>query len=207
MPVHMADDEGLVGVGGDLTPRTLMAAYRDGVFPWYSEGDPVLWWSPNPRAIMEFADFHVSRSLAKTIRKAKFQVTFDTAFAEVMRACGDNREGGTWINSEMLGAYSTMHRLGFAHSAEAWQDGQLVGGVYGVGIGAFFSAESMFHTRTDASKTALAGLIAKLEKQGYQLVDLQILNDHTRSLGATEITREIYVERAGRAMRQKASFS
>ncbi len=207
IPVHLADDEGLVGVGGDLLPRTLLAAYDDGVFPWFCEGDPVLWWSPNPRAVMEYANFHISKSLAKTIRREKFRITFDTAFTAVMSACGDNRNDGTWINSEMLAAYTVMHDLGYAHSVEAWLDGQLVGGVYGIGIGGFFSAESMFHTETDASKVALASLLQRLESRDFQLVDLQIINDHTRSLGATELSREVYLQRLRWAKKRYAKFN
>ncbi len=207
MPVDLADDEGLVGIGGDLKPGTLLAAYADGVFPWYCEGDPILWWSPNPRAIMEFENFHISRSLAKTLKKGRFSISFDSAFPEVMQGCGENRPDGTWINSEMLAAYATMHKRAYAHSAEVWLEGRLVGGVYGVGIGGFFSAESMFHRETDASKVALAALVGRLRDRGYSLIDLQLINDHTRSLGASEISRVAYLERLRLAIRQNVSFS
>ncbi|QVL32744.1 leucyl/phenylalanyl-tRNA--protein transferase [Telmatocola sphagniphila] len=206
IPVHLADDEGLVGVGGDLSPETLLNAYADGVFPWFSEGDPILWWSPNPRAIIEYDDFHISKSLAKTIRKQKFITRLDSAFEMVMAECGRHRPEGTWINSEMLRAYSRMHKLGFAHSAEAWLDGVLVGGVYGVGVGGLFSAESMFFRETDASKVALAYLINHLKARGYLLVDVQIINDHTRSLGATEIGRNKYVTRVKTALAAQIDF-
>jgi leucyl/phenylalanyl-tRNA---protein transferase len=203
MDPHHADEQGLVGIGGSLRPSCLVRAYRDGVFPWYGEGDPILWWSPDPRAIFELDRFHISRRLARTVRSAKFQVTIDRDFRRVMRACGEERLEGTWITPEMLAAYEDLHRLGVAHSVETWQDGELVGGLYGVSLGAFFAAESMFHRRTDASKVALVHLIAHLKKRRFQLLDSQIINDHTRSLGATEISRTEYLYRLRYAIRNR----
>ena len=160
IPPAFADENGLVGVGGTLEPACLLRAYAEGVFPWFSEGDPILWWSPDPRAIFDIhAGLHIPRRLARTLRSGKFQVTFNQAFGHVIRACADRPEG-TWITREMVSAYEDLHRLRFAHSVEAWQDGELAGGVYGVAINAFFAAESMFYRRTDGSKVALAGLFA-----------------------------------------------
>src|SRR5437588_4129321 len=153
-----ADRHGLVAVGGDLRPDTLLDAYRRGVFPWYDESLPVCWWSPDPRAILPLDALHVSRRLARTIRAGRFTVTINRDFAGVMRGCADRAEG-TWITPEMLAAYGRLHELGHAHSVEAWQGDELAGGVYGVAIGGFFAGESMFHRRTDASKVALAALV------------------------------------------------
>src|SRR5579872_1023914 len=161
----MADAEGFVGVGGDLSPLTLLRAYCDGVFPWFNEGDPILWWSPDPRAAIElnppgknseYGGLHVSHRLARTIRSGKFHITINQCFAQVMRLCGEDREGGTWVTDEMLAAYIEMHRLGHAHSLETWHGEELAGGVYGLAIGGLFAAESMFYRVTDGSKVALA---------------------------------------------------
>lgn len=189
-----ADGFGLVGIGGDLRPERLLAAYRDGVFPMYEEGEPICWWSPDPRAIFEIDRLHLSRRLSRTMRSGRFQVTLDQAFTRVMRGCADRPEG-TWITADMVEAYSRLHRMGVAHSAEVWEDGMLVGGVYGVGIGGLFAGESMFYRVRDASKVGLAHLFAHLRERGYQLFDTQILNDHTARLGAREIPRSEYLAR------------
>lgn len=200
IPPAFADENGLVGVGGTLDPSCLLRAYTEGVFPWFSEGDPILWWSPDPRAIFDLkAGLHISRRLARTIRSGKFQVTFDRAFGRVIRACGDRPEG-TWITREMVLAYEELHRLRFAHSVEAWQDGQLAGGVYGVAINAFFAAESMFYRRTDASKVALAALFDRLRARGFELVDTQMRTDHTERMGALDVSRDRYLELLKRAV-------
>ena len=191
-----ADPAGLVGVGGDLSPDTLVAAYRDGVFPWFNPGDPFLWWSPDPRGIFELDGLHVSRSLARTIRSGKFRVTANTAFADVMRGCADRPEGETWVTSEMIAAYEALHRLGHAHSVEVWTaDGTLAGGIYGVSVGGLFAGESMFHRVTDASKVALAALVDRLKARGLVLFDVQMVTDHTRRMGAVEIPRREYLRR------------
>lgn len=199
IPPAFADENGLVGVGGTLEPACLLRAYAEGVFPWFSEGDPILWWSPDPRAIFNLrSGLHVSRRLARTLRSGKFAVTINRAFAEVIRACGDRPEG-TWITREMISAYEDLHRLRFAHSVEAWQDGELAGGVYGVGLGGFFAAESMFYRRTDGSKIALVALFERLRERGYELVDTQMLTEHTERMGAYEVSRERYLELLRRA--------
>lgn len=200
IPPAFADENGLVGVGGNLDPSCLLRAYTEGVFPWFSDGDPILWWSPDPRAIFDVrAGMHVSRRLARTIRSGKFAVTFNRAFGEVIRACGDRPEG-TWITRDMVSAYEDLHRLRFAHSAEAWQDGELAGGVYGVAINGFFAAESMFFRRTDASKVALVTLFDRLKTRGFELIDTQMLTEHTERLGAIEVRRERYLEMLRRAI-------
>jgi leucyl/phenylalanyl-tRNA--protein transferase len=194
-----SDDEGLLAVGGDLSPARLLFAYESGVFPWYSAGVPPLWWSPNPRALMTRERLHVSRSLRRTLRQGHFQVSFDQAFAQVIHGCASNREGGTWILPEMMLAYTQLHQLGHAHSFEVWQDGQLAGGLYGVRRGALFAAESMFHVVTDASKVALAVSIDTLFRAGIQVFDVQFVTEHLASLGAYEVTRAEYLEQIARA--------
>lgn len=196
------DAWGLVGIGGDLEPATLLQAYRDGVFPWFNDGDPICWWSPDPRAIFDLdAGIHISRRLSRTIRSGKFQVTLNQDFPGVMQGCGE-REEGTWITPSMLDSYCQLHDFGHAHSVEVWQDGELAGGIYGVAIGAFFAGESMFHRRTDASKVALAALIDRLRHCGYELFDIQFVTEHTESLGAIEIPRTNYRSRLLRAVDQ-----
>jgi leucyl/phenylalanyl-tRNA---protein transferase len=203
IPPAFADENGLAGVGGTLEPACLLRAYAEGVFPWFSEGDPILWWSPDPRAVFSIkAGLHVSRRLARTLRSGKFAITFNRAFGEVIRACGDRPEG-TWITREMVSAYEDLHRLRFAHSVEAWQDGELAGGVYGVGLNGFFAAESMFFRRTDGSKAALVALFDRLKERGYELVDTQMLTEHTERMGAFEVPRERYLELLKRAIAKR----
>ena len=196
----LADDFGLVGIGGDLKPNRLLDAYRRGIFPWYDEGNPILWWSPNPRAIFELDDFHLSRRLRRTIRSGRFRMAVDQDFGGVIRGCAAGREDGTWIIPEMIEAYEELHRLGHAHSVEAWCDGTLAGGVYGVAIGGFFAGESMFSRQRDASKVALAYLVERLCERGFRLFDIQFVTPHTVSLGAVEIPRSEYLERLQRAL-------
>lgn len=198
-----SDDEGLLAVGGDLSPARLLFAYESGVFPWYSAGVPPLWWSPNPRALMSRERLHVSRSLRRTLRHGSFEVTFDRAFAEVIRACGANREGGTWILPEMMLAYNQLHLLGHAHSFEVWHAGALAGGLYGVRRGGLFAAESMFHVVTNASKVALAVCIDTLFRAGIELFDVQFMTEHLASLGAFEVSRNEYLAEVGRVARHE----
>ena len=209
MALHLdpdfADDMGLVAVGGDLKPETLIEAYCWGVFPWFDDGDPVLWWSPDPRAIFELGGLHIARRLARTIRTGKFRYTIDHAFGEVIRACGD-REEGSWIHPQMISAYEQLHRLGIAHSVEAWQGNELAGGIYGVAIRGLFAAESMFTRRTDGSKAALVHLTNHLRSRGFQLLDIQMLTPHTARLGAIEIPREEYLSRLQKALRCEVRF-
>lgn len=204
-----AGPDGLVGVGGDLDPATLLRAYGEGIFPWFSPGDPILWWSPDPRAIIELDGLHVSRSLARTIRSGKFEVTANADFRGVIRGCakrGPNE--GTWITRSMIEAYEQLHRLGHAHSIETWiRDAEgnriLAGGIYGVAIGALFAGESMFHRATDASKVALAALVDRLRDRGYELFDVQMRTDHTTRMGAVEISRAEYLRRMAAATARK----
>ncbi|HVY28848.1 MAG TPA: leucyl/phenylalanyl-tRNA--protein transferase [Polyangiaceae bacterium] len=195
-----SDDEGLLAVGGDLSPARLLFAYESGVFPWYSAGVPPLWWSPNPRALMDRERLHVSRSLRRTLRSGTFTVTFDRAFLPVISGCASNREGGTWILPEMMLAYTQLHQLGHAHSFEVWHEGELAGGLYGVRRGALFAAESMFHVVTDASKVALAVAIDTMFRAGCQVFDVQFVTEHLASLGAYEVSRPEYLARTKAAI-------
>lgn len=192
--------DGLIAVGGDLSPARLLLGYRSGVFPW--SAGPVTWWSPDPRAVFELDRIHVSRSLERTLRKGGFEVTFDRDFPAVIRACANAPRGGqsTWITSEFITAYEAIHRGGHAHSIEVWRDGQLAGGLYGVALGAFFAGESMFHQETDASKVAVVRMAASLRERGFRLFDTQMVTPVTRSLGAVEIPRAEYLQRLSQAL-------
>jgi len=185
------EPNGLLAIGGCLSPQRIMNAYRCGVFPWFNPGEPILWWSPNPRLVLFPDRLLISRSLGKTLRKQPFDIQFDTAFSDVVKACAMPRseQGGTWITSEMQHAYNQLHDLGIAHSFEAWQDGELVGGLYGIAIGQVFFGESMFHFKTDASKVVFAHLVQKLIAWGYQLIDCQVSSEHLFSLGAEAVPR------------------
>jgi leucyl/phenylalanyl-tRNA--protein transferase len=204
-PEH-ADPEGLVAVGGDLAPQRLLRAYRLGIFPWYDERTPILWWSPDPRAILPLDGLHVSRRLARTLRTTRFVVTFDLAFARVMHGCADRAEG-TWITPEMIAAYTTLHELGHAHSVEVWLDGALAGGIYGVALGGLFAGESMFTRVSGASKVALVRLVERLNERGFALFDVQYRNEHTASLGAVEVPRRDYLARLRRAVEMPVTFA
>ena len=201
---EQADEHGLVAVGGDLRPATLLHAYRNGIFPWFNDGDPVLWWSPDPRALFEFDHFYISRRLLRTIRAGKFRLTINQAFGDVMRGCADREE--TWVTADMIEAYLHLHKLGHAHSIEVWLDKELVGGVYGVAIGGFFSGESMFHRVRDASKVALSYLLEYLKIRGFVLFDTQVVTEHTASLGAVEVPREEYLARLKDALERPVTF-
>ncbi|WP_444900636.1 leucyl/phenylalanyl-tRNA--protein transferase [Microbulbifer sp. VAAC004] len=185
------DPNGLLAAGGDLSPEWLLAAYRRGIFPWFSEDQPILWWSPSPRCVVIPSNFHIGRSLRKTLRRGIFSVTFDQAFEQVIEGCRLPRssEDGTWITDEMTEAYIDMHHLGHAHSVEVWREGRLVGGLYGLSIGRIFFGESMFHRETDASKVAFVHLVRQLELWGCPLIDCQVSNPHLSSLGAVEMCR------------------
>ncbi len=182
---------GLLAAGGDLSSRRLLEGYRRGIFPWFSESDPILWWSPDPRMILVPNELKISRSLAKVLRNRSYEIRFDTAFDEVMEGCAAPRKGemGTWITGPMLRAYRRLRRLGYAHSVETWIDGELAGGLYGVAIGQVFFGESMFSRARDASKIALAALVAHLESAEFRLIDCQMRTPHLESLGAREIPR------------------
>ena len=195
---------GLAAVGGDLSVPRLLLAYRSGLFPWTA--DPVTWWSPDPRGIIELDQFHVSRSLARTLRKGAFEVTFDRAFREVITACGKTRRPGGWISAEFIAAYTALHAAGHAHSVECWQAGKLVGGVYGVAVGGLFAGESMFHRADDASKVALFHLVGRLRERGFVLFDTQMVTPVTKQLGAIEISRAKYLLRLAAAVTVQAVF-
>ncbi len=194
-----------VAVGGDLSPACLLAAYRLGLFPWTVA--PVTWWCPDPRGVLELDRLRVSRSLRRTLRRDPFRITVDRAFSEVVAACAvEHRKGGTWITPEFVAGYTELHRLGHAHSVECWQEGRLVGGIYGVQVGAVFSGESMFHRVDDASKAALFHLVQRLRGAGFALLDVQMVTDATRRLGAEEIPRETFLRRLHEAARNPVRF-
>ena len=200
---ELAEPDGLLAVGGDLSPDRLLRAYADGIFPWYSEETPILWWSPEPRMVLLPAEFHVPRSLRRSMRGGAFEVRADTAFGEVIRRCaGKDRPGqdGTWITPEMVLAYERLHALGFAHSFEAWEEGELTGGLYGVSLGAAFFGESMFADRPDASKVAFASSVEWLRGRGFELVDCQVDTEHLRRFGAREIPRAEFLARLRNAL-------
>jgi len=198
-----ADAPGLLAAGGDLSPERLLAAYRNGIFPWFSEGQPILWWSTDPRMVLRTDSLRISHSLHKAIRKVErsmaeggpTQVRFDTAFEDVMRACAEPRRDGpgTWISDEIIEGYCGLHELGYAHSAELWRDGELIGGAYGVSIGRMFYGESMFARAPDASKIALAWLVDFLRRHGVRLIDCQQETGHLASLGASPIPRNAFL--------------
>lgn len=192
----LEEPNGLLAVGGDLSPARLLNAYRQGIFPWYSDEQPILWWSPAPRAVLFPEDLIVRRSLQKRLRNGGFTVSFDQAFAQVMQGCSEARHGqdGTWITNQMQQAYQHLHRLGFAHSVEVWQQGKLVGGLYGVSLGQVFFGESMFSRVADASKIALVHLVKRLKSWDFALIDCQVTTDHLLSLGAVEISRELFLD-------------
>lgn len=193
----LREPNGLLAIGGDLSPRRLLDAYRRGIFPWYSEGDPILWWSPDPRMVLYPQALRITRSLAKVLRNKAYVVRYDTAFDEVMRGCAAPREdqAGTWISAEMRAAYRRLHELGYAHSVETWIDGELSGGLYGVAIGRAFFGESMFTRVRDASKIALAHLVRRLAAEDYGMIDCQMYTEHLARLGATEIPRREFARR------------
>ena len=204
-PPDYADPSGLLAVGGDLSKERLLEAYRLGIFPWYSDDQPILWWSPDPRLVLDLKDFTISRSLRKTLKKAIFQVTFDHAFEQVIQACAvvpRAAQNGTWITEEMREAYINLHGLGYAHSVESWLGGELVGGLYGVSLGKAFFGESMFHLKTDASKVALATLVEKLKSWDFHFIDSQMTTEHMIRLGAKELPRRIFLKRLQLALRQ-----
>jgi len=202
LPPELASPEGVVGIGGQLRSDILLNAYSDGVFPWFNDDEPIIWWSPDPRCIIEFDHFHVPKRLASTIRKEPFQITINQAFPEVIRACGERLEG-TWLTGDMIAAYEELHRLGHAHSLECWHEGELVGGIYGVAVGGFFAGESMFFRKTDASKIALVKLVERLCDRGFELLDLQIINHHTAQFHPVEIPRREYLQRLAKAVAKR----
>jgi leucyl/phenylalanyl-tRNA--protein transferase len=205
-PPHLAIKEGLLAVGGDLSPERLLLAYRNGIFPWYSPGEPILWWSPDPRLVLYPDELRISRSLHKVIKRKTFQITFDKSFDSVIQACADAKRSygeGTWITDEMKAAYCELHRQGYAHSAEAWQGDTLVGGLYGLAIGRAFFGESMFSRVSNASKVAFVTLVENLKRLKFSLIDCQVRTDHLIRFGAREVPRKVFLEQVGKAMGKK----
>jgi leucyl/phenylalanyl-tRNA--protein transferase len=198
-PVEQAllKPNGLLAAGGSLSADRLLDAYRHGIFPWFNTGEPILWWSPDPRMVLIPEEFQISRSLRKTLRDKRYEVRTDSAFEQVMRACAAPRreQAGTWIHEDMIAAYTELHQKGVAHSVEIWMDGNLVGGLYGISIGRMFYGESMFSHATNASKIALAHLTAQLQRWGYGMIDCQMSTPHLASLGAREIPRAEFLHR------------
>ena len=193
---NSANEDGIVAWGGDLNPSRLIRAYQNGIFPWYNKDEPILWWSPSPRLIMELDDFKLSRSLKKSIKK--FDYKFDTNFKEVMQKCSSTPrtgQNGTWIQEDIIEAYESLHNIGIAHSIESYQNGILVGGLYGLAIGKVFCGESMFAHVNDASKSAYAILVKHLKVWGYDFIDCQVPTDHLKSLGAKEVSREFFLNK------------
>ena len=205
-PAEMTDEEGLLAVGGDLSVPRLLLAYRSGIFPWTV--DPITWWSPDPRGIIELDQFRVSRSLARVMRQEQFQVTVDRAFTQVMEGCAAPGPGrrSTWISGEFIAAYTALHRQGHAHSLECWQGRRLVGGIYGVAVGGLFAGESMFHRVSNASKVALAHLVEHLRRQRFSLLDIQMLTPITQQLGGISIPRGEYLRRLAAAVEKPVFF-
>jgi len=193
----LAEPDGLLAAGGNLHPTTLLTAYRQGIFPWFDDEDPILWWSPATRCVLEPGKFHCSKSLAKALRRNNYSVTTNRAFAEVISACSDPRdiEGGTWITDEMIDAYTDLNHQGYAHSIEVWHGDTLIGGLYGLGIGRVFCGESMFSRSADASKVAMAHLCRWGLESGLELIDCQLVNPHLLSLGAEPLDRELFLNR------------
>jgi len=203
---HWPPGEDVVAVGGALEADVVFDAYRHGVFPFYAADQPVLWWCPDPRAVLPLDALHVSRRLARTLRRRDLVVRRDTAFEAVMRACDQDRPDGSWIHEAMVEAYVELHRRGHAHALEVWIEDRLVGGIYGVAVGGVFSAESMFHRERDASKVALVHLAGHLAARGFDLLDVQFVTPHLARFGALEIPREAYLERVRRARDDDVSF-
>ena len=201
-PLEAASPEGLLAVGGDLNPDRLLSAYRQGIFPWYSDDQPILWWSPDPRAVLYPSKLHISKSLRKSLRTRGFEVSADRAFALVIATCAESRNHGegTWITSGMQEAYCALHRMGYAHSVETWHNGELVGGLYGLAIGKAFFGESMFSRVADASKTALVGLATSLAAEGYRFIDCQVVSEHLTSLGAEAAPRDRFASELNEAV-------
>ncbi len=204
-PEYSIISDGLVAIGGDLNPERILRAYSKGIFPWYSEGEPILWWSPDPRMILYFDDYKISRSLKKILKKDKFKVKFDTNFEEVIKKCAEVRkEEGTWILPEVQEAYIHLHKLGYAHSVETYNEkGELVGGLYGISIGGMFSGESMFTLENDASKVALTYLVNVLKQNYFDFIDCQIPSEHFARWGAIEIPRKMFLRELKKSLKKK----
>ncbi len=204
-PVRLAEENGILAVGGDLSPERLIAAYRSGIFPWYSDDDPIIWWSPDPRFVLFPHDLYVSKTMRQVLRRNIFSISCDRDFRAVIQGCREprKRERGTWITDEMLEAYVLLHEMGIAHSVEAWQDGELAGGLYGLSLGGCFFGESMFTRVANASKAAFITLVKKLTELGFVIIDCQVHTAHLESLGAVHIDREEYLEILDAGLKQE----
>lgn len=204
-PAELADKDGIIALGGDLRPQRLLNAYASGIFPWYSEGDPIIWWSPNPRLVLFPGELHVSRSMQRLLNKNLFRLTCDQDFDRVIRNCRAPRpnQPRTWITREVLAAYTHLHQLGFVHSVEVWQDKELVGGLYGLSLGKCFFGESMFSRAANASKFAFIKFAQKLFDLGFLFMDCQVPSAHLKTLGAREIPREVYLKMLKEALKQE----
>ena len=195
-PIHLANEDGILAIGGDLSTERLLLAYKNGIFPWFNEGEPIIWYSPNPRMVLFPKNLKISKSMQQIIRKNEFKITFNQNFSEVIRNCKTifrEGQGGTWITNEMQQAYLKLHNLGIAKSVEVWKGTELVGGLYGIDLGHIFCGESMFSKVSNTSKLAFIYLVQKLEKENYQLIDCQVYNKHLDSLGASEISRNEFL--------------
>lgn len=201
-PVHYAEPSGILAVGGDLAPQRLLEAYRRGIFPWFSDDSPIIWWSPDPRFVVYPGEVRITRSMRQVLERGIFRITFDTAFRDVITACSMPRkhDNGTWITGEMIEAYVKLHELGYAHSVEAWSGDTLAGGLYGISLGRVFFGESMFARESNASKAAFITLAINLERLGFDIIDCQVHTDHLESLGAFEIPREEFIAIIRRAL-------
>ncbi len=204
-PVELADESGILAVGGDLSEKRLIKAYSQGIFPWYSPGEPILWWSPDPRFVLYPEKIKISRSMRQILKRKTFTITFDQAFPEVIKNCSKPRDDdmGTWITDEMTDAYIRLHNLGYAHSVEAWQDGRLAGGLYGVSLGTAFFGESMFTHVSNASKACFIVLTRYLEKAGFPIIDCQVHTSHLASLGAHFIPRSDFLAVIENSIKEK----
>jgi leucyl/phenylalanyl-tRNA--protein transferase len=206
--VEEATVEGLVAVGGDLSPQRLILSYRQGIFPWYSKDQPVLWWSPDPRGIIPLNKLHIGATLQKILKRKTYEIKFNTAFENVMRSCAVTHSDGEsgWITEEMILAYKKLHDLGFAHSVEYWKNGKLAGGLYGIAIGGLFAGESMFYKEPNASKLALIALVERMKVRGFTLLDCQMVTEATKRFGAIEISRKEYLRHLGKALSEPCKF-
>jgi leucyl/phenylalanyl-tRNA--protein transferase len=201
---ELAEEDGLLAVGGDLSPERLLLAYSMGIFPWYSDDSPILWWSPDPRLVLIPGDLKVSRSLRQTIKKGTYRITLDNAFEMVIRGCAESRrkdEDGTWITEDMIRAYCRLHDEGFAHSVESWAGSELVGGLYGVALGGVFYGESMFTRKSDASKVAFVALVQQLTEWKFRIIDCQVATRHLISMGAKEVARSDFLKIVKKALK------
>ena len=205
-PVDHAED-GVVAVGGDLSAERLLAAYQHGIFPWFSEGEPIIWHSPDPRFVLMLDDLHISKSMQRVINKNEFSYTLDTDFSFVINACAQakrTQQDGTWITEEMIDAYCKLHNLGYAHSIEVWKNNKIVGGIYGVSLGKSFFGESMFHTESNASKFAFIKLVEVLKSYDFHFLDAQIHSEHVETLGAKEISRKEFIDKLNKSLENES---